>query len=42
MSYLFAGTGIVWLVTLGYVFWLWKKQNKIEQEIKQLENRMQG
>ena len=40
LSFLFAGYAVVWLIVFGYVFFLGRKQLKLEAELARLERLM--
>jgi len=40
MSYLFAAYTIIWAVVFGYVFYLYRKQRKLQRDINSLKDRI--
>ncbi|MEE9611126.1 MAG: CcmD family protein [Desulfatiglandales bacterium] len=42
LSYLFAAYSAIWVVLFFYVFSLWRKQSRIEQELQRLRDKMGG
>lgn len=42
LSFLFAAYSATWVVLFLYVYRLWKKQSRIEQELQRLKNRIGG
>ncbi|MCL6445016.1 MAG: CcmD family protein [Alicyclobacillus sp.] len=40
MGFLWAVTAVVWLVTLGYVISLLRRQNQLQRELESLEQQL--
>ncbi len=42
LGFLFAAYSATWVVLFLYVYTLWRKQSRIEQELQRLKNRIGG
>jgi CcmD family protein len=42
LSFLFAAYSATWAVLFFYIYSLWRRQNRIEQELQRLKNRIGG
>lgn len=41
LSYLFAAYSAIWVVLFFYIFSLWRKQTRIEEDLQRLKDKME-
>ena len=42
LSFLFAAYSVTWVVLFFYIYSLWRKQDRVEEGLRKLKNKVEG